>query len=645
MSYLNPLRLHFAGQFQANISTVNNDPAHFDNAAFLSIYQQMQGQNMRPPNGWFSPQGDAAFRLRGCQVTSAWQPSEQNPLGPAAPSDPVLSSLVADSDSRVTGKLVDLDSEQQLVSEIWGLQVRITDSLGNSLLAGDFEPMAFMDLWDRALRAPPGSDVNGGAMYQSVLRNLQWGGIDNSPFLIALRHASAASGLLSIKFNLDGINMDFTSANFMCGRVVGTIGPAASDEPHHLIVGRQFMAAPGPNPNFFNPLGGINFCAARVDDGIKCIFLDLGNALRTSTPGSSLADQGNLTLSVIDPIATPGNPAGTVVVLGTIPSTGGGGYAVPGWYEATAGIVVLPLTNSQLQLVAANPLAITGGSELSISEWSSGAFVRADTYVYRMSPGERIAIDAIAMQWGKPLVGASIGFSLDSSGLQPTPDQFPYVGAGPNVATPETVLTHERTPISTTPPTITTDARGRAVLTVAASDPGNVRWFNNGTDYGIDGQVYGVLPAFTDQALNTGPVNQWNFVSFLVWSGFAASSPVTWQDLAPIFKQYANLYPIMSRFLDLGDYDQVVANAGLLQLAFGLDPHDPNSMPVTRDLSPAKRKAILSWLADPAHPKGQEAVVAAAARPPGTRPRVVAAPTLQGGKSAAAARRLARQTA
>jgi len=29
MLYLNPLRLHFTGQFQADISTVNNGPAHF----------------------------------------------------------------------------------------------------------------------------------------------------------------------------------------------------------------------------------------------------------------------------------------------------------------------------------------------------------------------------------------------------------------------------------------------------------------------------------------------------------------------------------------------------------------------------------------------------------------------------------------
>src|SRR5271154_2393448 len=120
MRYINALRLHFAGRFQANVSTVKNDPSHFDNAAFEKNYQRMQGPNMNPPNGWFNPEGDAAFRLLGCRITSAWMSA-----GPTAHDDLALRCIVADSDNRVPAKLVDLDSEQQLVSEIWGLQVRI----------------------------------------------------------------------------------------------------------------------------------------------------------------------------------------------------------------------------------------------------------------------------------------------------------------------------------------------------------------------------------------------------------------------------------------------------------------------------------------------------------------------------------------
>ncbi len=135
---------------------------------------------MQPPNGWFSPQGDAAFRLLGCKVTSAWTSSGM------VKDDPVLQCLVVDADGRAPAKLVDLDSEQQLVSEIWGLQVRIADARGNTLLSGEFEPAAFIDLWDRGLSAGQGGDANGGAMYQSVLRSLQWGDLGHSKFLQAL---------------------------------------------------------------------------------------------------------------------------------------------------------------------------------------------------------------------------------------------------------------------------------------------------------------------------------------------------------------------------------------------------------------------------------------------------------------------------
>src|SRR6516162_8147880 len=57
MSYLDPLRLHFFGKFQAAPSTVNNDPLHFDNAKFKPSYQQLW--NATAANGWWNPLGDA----------------------------------------------------------------------------------------------------------------------------------------------------------------------------------------------------------------------------------------------------------------------------------------------------------------------------------------------------------------------------------------------------------------------------------------------------------------------------------------------------------------------------------------------------------------------------------------------------------
>jgi hypothetical protein len=615
MSYLNALRLHFAGRFQANVSTVNNDPAHFDNAAFKSSYQKPQDDES--DNGWFNPQGDAAWRFLGCKVTAAWMPT-----GAVTSGDPVLGYIVADTDGRVPAKLADLDSEQQLVSEIWGLQVRIADTAGNTLMRGDFDPAAFADIWDRATGSG-GGDIGAGAMYQSVLTNLQWCDVSASPFLSALRQA-ARTGLLSIKFNVDGFNGDNTSPDFMTGRIAGTIGPATASEPRHMVVGRQFMAGQDANPGFFKPPGAINFCSAVVDETASCIYLDLGNALSTAAPGGAINPQGDLTLSIYDPTSLAGDPAGTTgttVAIGVIPASGAGGYVQnPNWYANTAGVVALPLSPAQLQAVASSPLRISGNAGVLISEWSSSAFVRADRFVYRMSPDETVQIPVYAMQFGKPLAGVGVNFQLDPSHLQ-----------GLAVAVPEYALAFNQTAV--------TDSNGRAVLTLNTSDPGTPRFFNNGTDYGIDGQVYGIRPAFSDAQTYTGPVNQWNFISILLWSGFTPANPVTWTDIQPIFQQYANLYPVMNRFLDLGNYDAVVKNTRLLLLAFGLNPSDPNSMPVTRDLSPAKRNAILAWLKNPL-PGEVRARANTADIPEPAVGNLTGLAMPKGGKAAAAARRL-----
>jgi hypothetical protein len=50
------------------------------------------------------------------------------------------------------------------------------------------------------------------------------------------------------------------------------------------------------------------------------------------------------------------------------------------------------------------------------------------------------------------------------------------------------------------------------------------------------------------------------------------------------------------RLVDLSDYDSVKKHRAILELAFSLDPSDPNYMPVSRDLSAAKRTTILKWL-------------------------------------------------
>jgi hypothetical protein len=86
MSYLGPLRLHFSGRFQAAVSTVNNDPHHYDSTTFTSADQELEDPSIERPNeGWWNPRGDADWRLIDCAITSAFLPD-----GSATPSsDPI----------------------------------------------------------------------------------------------------------------------------------------------------------------------------------------------------------------------------------------------------------------------------------------------------------------------------------------------------------------------------------------------------------------------------------------------------------------------------------------------------------------------------------------------------------------------------
>jgi hypothetical protein len=623
MSYLNPLRLHFAGRFQAAPSTVNNDPLHFNNAGFIPAFQQRQDAGNA--NGWWNPDGDAAFRLIDCAVTAAWMSYEE----PAAAHDPILKCLIGDSDRSPPAKLVDLDPEQQLTSEIWGLHVRICLGDGTNLLRARYETAAFSDIWDRA--ASGGGDTGAGAMYQSVLTDIEWGDIAQSPFLLRLRDSAADA--LSIKFNVDGYNMDATSPKFTHGRIVGTVGPHSAGQPKHFVIGRHFLAAPGPGASFFAPVGRVNFCVATVDAQAGKILLDLGNALPTNTPGGAPSDLGTVAAAYLAPAttATGGPPP---FMLDTF------NYLAPNWYRTTAGIVALPadrpLTPNELQAIAQSPLALTttgadGNTKIAIAEASNGTFVRADRFVFRLNPGDTAKVDLVASQWGQPYAGARIVCVLDPSQLQAQASS--QLGAAPSIGIPIDAVDF--------PARLIADAKGDAELLIRVGDPRLPREF-------IDGQLYGVRP-FVEEDLDFGAgyyFNPWNFVSLLVWSGFTADDPPTWEgSLEPIFRQYGNLYPVMKPIVDLTDYDSVCANRRILALAFGLPVDNPNSMPVTRDLSDAKRRAILRWLSEPGEdgkprrgtPK-EAATIGAAATP--AAGFASADLPLRGGKAAAAARRL-----
>jgi hypothetical protein len=625
MSYLAALRLHFAGQFQAAPSTVNNDPLHFDNDTFKPTDKLPSLPPPGDPRGWWNPRGNADWRFIGCRVTGASYADGTR----ATAEDPVLRMVVADADRRAAAKMADLDTEQQLVSEIWGLEVRICDGNGMTVVRGEFAPAAFIDIWDRAQGPGGGGDIGACATYQSIVSDLEWGDLGGSRLLGELRDAAADEGLLSMRFNVDGYNMTLGSPDFTRGRIAGTIGVASASEPKHFVAGRQFMARAASGGNFFKPTGSINFCTALVDEELGRIFIDLGNALPTVGPGGPQEDLGELTVGYV------------VAGESKLTSIGVIDYRADAWYPQSAGVVEVALDEAQVAAIREAELGLNLSSVASVTfESPGGLYVKADDFVHRLDPGDAAEVAVFATRYGRPYAGAEIVAVEDPSGLQ-----IQVAPGDPDVGTPGSAISFAKT-------LEPTGEDGRATLRIEASDPGNPRVF-------IDGQVFGVRPSLAGQAADY-PTDPWNFISVLVFDEFKADEPITWWGgVQPVFQQYSNLYPVMDDFLDLSDYKSVCANLDLLELAFDLDTGNPNSMPVTRDLARSKRAAILRWMGNrgpdgkpllgtPPPPGAPKPAILTGTAPGATAPpgawvsgaAVSGAAAARGGKAAAAARRV-----
>src|SRR5579872_2409997 len=276
MSYLNTPRLTFSGQFQADPSTVNNDPTHFNNNSFQPSFQQYQTADAA--NGWWNPEGTGNWRFIGCTITSVTYIDGTVVTDPNA--DPIIGCMVMDTDARTAGKIVDLDPEQQMVSEIWGLVVRLVSPMGTTLLRGSYKVAPFTNIWfNRSLDLQ--FDAAAGAVYQSALVNIQWNIAGfNSRYLNELFQSSPEK--VSINFNVDRYNGDNTSPQFTIGRLTGAMGPSDINEPNHFVLGRQIFPYPYPNST---AQSSFNFATGVYDPDLNTFVLDLGNTMQFNVGG------------------------------------------------------------------------------------------------------------------------------------------------------------------------------------------------------------------------------------------------------------------------------------------------------------------------------------------------------------------------
>ena len=573
MSYLDVPRLHFFGQFLANPGTLNNILANYD--------------PHNPARPLWNPRGVALFQLQGknvngTQMSGVTVTSVQDASGNlvTSPSQDPLVGAAVQSGSGSPAKIVDLDPWQQLISQLFGLQLQVViggtgSGAGFSMKAGQYAPVpSLTDLW--FVRSPQGGPSG---IYQTVLLpdQIQWNDPGASPLLQQFQQACQDG--ISVKFTVDLYDMSNASPTFTLGRIAGAFGPARPGEPIRFPVRKLVpQVAEGGNPQ------DVNFWPAplAVDETRSKAVLDLANSFQI---------QVNPKTGVEEAVSVGTATAVILAESGPIPLTPDLDYSQE-QYEITAGIVEVDLTPDQLSAIGENPVGIVTQSTGSAPVLAEAApYVNLSQTFLRLSPGDTAEVQLYAFKYGKPLADQTLAVELIQPGF--FEQNFPqYPGLDQSIqagsSQPASGIT-----LGDGSGAVTTDASGVATLQITANAPTPLpaaRQF-------IDSQIYFLGGPWQGSAYFWWPMSLAP-LSVVIYDEFNIPQSPTWtRDVQPVLAQYMRLYPGMKQILDMSSYDVVQQNAQALQQVFSADITDPNRMPVTRDLAPAKMQMVLNWIA------------------------------------------------
>lgn len=543
MSYLDVPRLHFAGTFTADPSTINNTIANYDPA------------NRSRLNLSWNPYGSHVWTV-DATVTSFVDASGQLHTG----GDPVIGAPIGSYAPRVPAKLVDLDTDQQTTTRLFGFNVQL-GTASAALLRGLWQDEGtLIALWFS--RVQSGGDSGASGAFQSILKHIAWGDLSTSPLLQQLQKAAGQG--LSVRLATYGYQDDNASPGFHTGSIVGTIGPAWDCEPLHFVAGRFLNPVPN-SPMWYAP--------AVVNEKRSTLTIDLGNSIPDQASGGPPVALGTMQAAIL----TPGQP----VILGTIDYS-------QATYQQLAGVYQLPLTAEQLEQAGCNPLGVlipatgsqppsyiqgTTGEYTGLQEAADGQYAEIDGSTLYLNPGDSGTVDIWATTFGKP---ASRTLTLDLV---------------PNLAGPgNTPVNNLPANAVNFPASVTTDGNGFARFVVSGSDPVPKeprREF-------VDGQLYfigGPWSSGADQVC-VAPLTVKVFNSV---DPEKVQNPV-WADVQPVLFQFYWLYGYMASIVDLSTYDSVVENAASIKQVILAPFTDPMHMPVTREMSQDQQTMIVNWI-------------------------------------------------
>jgi len=623
MSYLDVPRLHFSGLFFTGPSTINNS---LDNYDPTTVLVNPAGQ-YNSDAGW-NPLGVAQWWLEQCTVLSA-----VGTTGAAVPSTDSVLLAAVQSPSPTTpmpdgtggfydiAKMVDLDVDMQIRSALYG--VRIAVLLPNQAgFQGLMTVPELRQLNRRIIVSGTGSWAFVGN-WMGTLIDVQWSGdISSSPFLQSLRNGNYPG--LNVKLTVDlhrnqPQNMFTTGDQFCYGRVLGSIGPAFATELTQVVPGRCLQkgvpatAAPAPlmKAMALPKMGTRDRLAAQIDAEAE----EESNAANNLTafaatppapwnPACAIIRQvGTQTLLSIDIggcillNSQPGNPPtsdGTFVVdtgievgvfntkTQSFTAFQNGSISIAPQYQSLTStpknttlvknscVFSFPITAADGTSYQTNPLAIQVNGTTVAQEYSSGYWIDMSVSSQRLecAMGQTAKSQIMVRKFGNPVMGpvpVTAQVQLDDGG-SPTDVSIGFANL---------------------------DANGVAVVTTKV----NVNQLTLPADrVPLDSLLYFVQMKDSNGQLIGDEAAEGYALSILVFQAYTAPANPTWNDVGEIFKAYARMYPGMKSRFDISDQATVLGDPQAVLAHMDIPVEDPAYMPVTRDLSPAKVRMIVSWL-------------------------------------------------
>ncbi|MFK7785008.1 MAG: hypothetical protein AB8B56_07825 [Crocinitomicaceae bacterium] len=573
MSYLHLPRIVFSGDFISDVSTVNNTVAHYDVQTFKPSFQDYDQRG----KGLWNPEGGATFDFQNCIVKKLFY-SDGSTADATSNVMDLIGEFIQGAEGRSAGKMVDLDPQQQLVSELWAVKLRITNAAGDEILVGNISTTAFRDL---QTRQTDGAKVNGqslGASWTTTLENIVWGEKANDYQILKELKAETHENRLSV--NLNGFGYYYTHAKdgrFSLGRLIGSMGPWYKDEPITFVAERRLYGTKtaSTGATFFNLT---NFL---FDESNSRLSIDFGASFPVLNSMGEVTIKNKYILAVSNK-SLSNAPSQTEVQVeqSDFEKIGDLVYSQGEWLMDTGGLIDIKLDSSVSDKLKNNQLillkVVDDKFELIARESISGYNVRPDQMVRRIDTDQVSPVDIYAKQWGNPVDSGTVSIQMAPA----TKTKPGSIAPTPGINTPQTGLAYDVSP---------TVSGGIASIKITGNKIHCPRKY-------LDGQIYHLLYSLNN--MSADPAGYFgDFISIHLRDYFEVPDNPTWYDIKDTMQQFSNLYPIMSKYLvDLGDRDAILARKEILEFAFSQDIHSPMYMPVTRDLSETKRLTILAYL-------------------------------------------------